>query len=458
MYFHHKEQIENKFHKMDEMMRFINGGRILITVDSNARSKTWYDVIKNSRGRKLEEYLASKQLHIINEESERSTFHNSRGSSNIDLTIINNNLISDVNGWEISSEESLSDHNYLKYKIGAGVTNGHKNDNKSQSIMYVIKENKLHVFDQKLVQEMRKMADNKIKGGGAHTAEELEFIASKITREEDLEQNVESLSEAVQSACRRSFQNTSTRNKISKKKSVPWWTDYLALTRKRVNACRRLYQRTKNEEVLREKRKEKYVEAKRTYQVGIKREKLISWKEYCNVLASINPWSQVYKLAAGKTRAITIITTLQKPDGTETASIQETMNVLLDYLFTEARDEETSHRKNIRKNIKEPINTSEGVEFSRDEIKHTIGSFNHKKAPGIDGITGGIHQRTFNIFPRVITAIYNQCLKRGCFPKRWRTAKIIPTIKPRKKQHGPFQITSNQPTKYGRQGIREITY
>jgi hypothetical protein len=242
IYFDYEEQIENKFHKMDEIMRFINGGRILIAADSNARSKTWHDVITNCRGRKLEEYLASKHLylaskqlylaskhlHLINEESERSTFHNSRGSSNIDLTISNNNLLSDVSGWEVSSEESLSDHNYLKYKIGAGVTNGHKNDYKTQSIRYVLKEIKLHVFDQKLVQEMQKMADNKIKGG---VDEELEkFISTIITTEEDLEQNVELFTEAVQSACMRTFQNTTTR-KISTK-SVPWWTDNLTILRK----------------------------------------------------------------------------------------------------------------------------------------------------------------------------------------------------------------------------------
>ena len=64
-----------------------------------------------------------------------------------------------------------------------------------------------------------------------------------------------------------------------------------------------------------------------------------------------------------------------------------------------------------------------------------------KKAPGIDGITGGIYLRTFNIFPRLITAIYNQCLKRGCFPKRWEIAKIIPTIKPGKEN-------SMDPSKY----------
>jgi len=43
----------------------------------------------------MEKYLASRHLHIINEQCEKFTFHNSSGSSNIDLTITNNNLIAD---------------------------------------------------------------------------------------------------------------------------------------------------------------------------------------------------------------------------------------------------------------------------------------------------------------------------------------------------------------------------
>jgi hypothetical protein len=91
------------------------------------------------------------------------------------------------------------------------------------------------------------------------------------------------------SACRRIFQNTTTREKTSKKKSVPWWTDNLTLMRKKVNVCRRLFQRTRKDEVVRENRKKNYLEAKRRYQVGIRNKKLNSLKEFCNVAASIKP-------------------------------------------------------------------------------------------------------------------------------------------------------------------------
>jgi hypothetical protein len=118
MYFDTEDQIENNFKKLDALIQFAKGGRTLISADSNSRSTTWHDTLTNTRGKKLEEYLASKKLHIVNEESEMSTFHSSRRSSYIDLTITNNSLIKAVNKWEISAEESCSDHNFFKFNIG----------------------------------------------------------------------------------------------------------------------------------------------------------------------------------------------------------------------------------------------------------------------------------------------------------------------------------------------------
>jgi len=40
-----------------------------VATDSNARSKTWNDVITNKRGRLLEEFFIENRLHIVNEES-----------------------------------------------------------------------------------------------------------------------------------------------------------------------------------------------------------------------------------------------------------------------------------------------------------------------------------------------------------------------------------------------------
>jgi phosphatidate phosphatase PAH1 len=258
-----------------------------------------------------------------------------------------------------------------------------------------------------------------------------------------LEKFIDTFAEALQTARRKPFKTLSTDNKINKKKSVPWWTDNLTTMQKKKNALRRVYQRTRNNEKLRESRKQKYFEGKKKYQFEIRKEKFNSWKEYCNVTSSSNPWSQVYKLATGKVRSNTIMTTLRKPYGTETSSISETMKIMLHHLITVDREEENYYHKNIRKMNEEPIQTSDDIEFTQGEIKQTIESFNGKKARGLDGITSGIYLRTFNKFPRVVPAIYNQCLKR-LFSKKVEDRKNYSNNKTRqRKQYGSIQISPN---------------
>jgi lipoate-protein ligase A len=55
------------------------------------------------------------------------------------------------------------------------------------------------------------------------------------------------------------------------------------------------------------------------------------------------------------------MTTLTKPDGSETMSIQETLEVLLRYFFEEDNEEENTYQKTIRKAAEEPITTSNDV-------------------------------------------------------------------------------------------------
>jgi len=114
---------------------------------------------------------------------------------------------------------------------------------------------------------------------------------------------------------------------------------------------------------------------------------------------------------------------------------------MLDNLITDDGEEENQHHKNTRKMIEKPIYTSDDAEFTQGEIKQKIEILKRKKAPGMDGITSDIFLRTFNKFPGLVTAIYNQCLKRRSFPRRWKTAKLIPIAKPGKEN-------SMEPSKY----------
>jgi len=58
-----------------------------------------------------------------------------------------------------------------------------------------------------------------------------------------------------------------------------------------------------------------YYEEKANYQATIKKEKIKSWKEYCNLTPNTNPLNTIHKMAINKAKKSQTMTTLQKPDG-----------------------------------------------------------------------------------------------------------------------------------------------
>jgi predicted nucleic acid-binding Zn-ribbon protein len=99
-------------------------------------------------------------------------------------------------------------------------------------------------------------------------------IATHIKETCDIESAVETLQEDITMLRNRSFKTRETTKKTTKQKSVPWWTKELTIKRKRLNALRRLYQRTENNYELREHRKNIYHEEKTKYQAKIKKGKI----------------------------------------------------------------------------------------------------------------------------------------------------------------------------------------
>jgi hypothetical protein len=96
----------------------------------------------------------------------------------------------------------------------------------------------------------------------------LSTIASK---ENDLEELVDTFTAALQSACRKPFKTINAENKTKEKKSAPWWMDILTIMRKKISALRRLYQRTGNNGELRESRKRSCFEEKKDIDLKLKK-------------------------------------------------------------------------------------------------------------------------------------------------------------------------------------------
>jgi hypothetical protein len=102
-------------------------------------------------------------------------------------------------------------------------------------------------------------------------------LNTRVLGHTDIGVFIENFEAVIQMTCKRTFKYLKSPNTAAKGKSVPWWTDLLTIMRRRTNAQRRRYQRTINNEELRESRKKVYIKGKKQYQAAIRKEKINSW-------------------------------------------------------------------------------------------------------------------------------------------------------------------------------------
>jgi hypothetical protein len=83
--------------------------------------------------------------------------------------------------------------------------------------------------------------------------------------------------------------------------------------------------------------------------------------------------------------------------------------------------------------VAEPIPTQDAETVAREFVRKIVicasPQFLHlvRQLPSVIGLPEG--PKLFLIF---IYTLYNECLRKGCFPKKWKKVKIIPTTKPGK--------------------------
>jgi len=94
-------------------------------------------------------------------------------------------------------------------------------------------------------------------------------LCTRVFEEIDIETLIEEFHEVLKLACIKSFRAHRASNRATSNKSVPWWTAELTIMKKRLNALRRRYQRTRNNENLRQQRKIQYLGGKAKYAATI---------------------------------------------------------------------------------------------------------------------------------------------------------------------------------------------
>ncbi|GBM47760.1 Putative protein in type-1 retrotransposable element R1DM, partial [Araneus ventricosus] len=128
---------------------------------------------------------------------------------------------------------------------------------------------------------------------------------------------------------------------------------------------------------------------------------------------------------------------VRKEDGSLTTTIEEALHELLRYHFPDDAHQDSPAQADIRRNCRIPPSSPVDPPFSHLEVKMAVGEIRSKKAPGPDGLYGDVIKAAFAINPNYLVDLFNCCLERGYFPKRWRTARLVLFNKPKKDDMDP---------------------
>jgi hypothetical protein len=75
--------LERDLGTIEEIIWLTKGEGLLLALDTNARSKIWSDTHINARGRAMEEYIITRDLIILNAETEVPTLESRRGAAGL---------------------------------------------------------------------------------------------------------------------------------------------------------------------------------------------------------------------------------------------------------------------------------------------------------------------------------------------------------------------------------------
>jgi len=105
----------------------------------------------------------------------------------------------------------------------------------------------------------------------------------------------------------------------------------------------------------------------------------------------------------------------------------------MEYLLPEDSEySDRAHHKHARQQVTVPMHTPDDDTFTEQEIQAVLETFDPRKAPGEDALNSEVLLCAFRSFPILFTQIYNDCLRKGLFPKQWKQSIVLSIVKPGK--------------------------
>lgn len=397
-YFEPDSDIERYLYILDTVLHQYKNQKIIMCGDFNARSSIWHDRVNDKRGKLLYSWISQHNLNIENKD-DTATFSSHQGESCIDMTLTNEKCTQVLSSWTVISEHQFSDHRPIQFCLST-ISNTIATNYITEVHRYNLNRANWSRFKRELLPTMRNTCD-KMQAANMSSIKVNCIVDTFMT--------------SIKQVCNKVFKRR--RNMTN---ANPWWTTELKVKRNEVNSKRRRFQRSKNQ-VVKGIYYTEYILAKKEFEKGILLAKTTSWKQYCsrNSQDIFGNFLKVIKDDKSKAR---MPSTLLKPNGTFTSSIEETNQLLLDHFCpTNIATKDLNSAMLGYSQDDDPL-------FSKLEIKAAFLKIDPKKSPGKDLLEGEIVLKTYEYYSEVVENVLNLCFEHSVFPDVWKFAllRLIP--------------------------------
>lgn len=365
----------------------------LIGCDANSHHVLWGSTDTNPRGEELLDYLCETDMRILNRGS-KPTFQNAIRSEVLDMTIGCKKMEKLIFNWEVSDEETLSDHNYITFDI----------------VLNSVPSN---------VTVMR----NPRKTNWAKFKENLTNSLTRPPHELSNPDEIEAGCTELTNILLWSYENSCPTTSKRVRHETPWWNLKLEKLRAKL---RRLANRSRrgNQPSL-----EAYKRTRREFKKEVRRSKRSQWRAFCHEIANLPTANRLQK-AISKDRRV-VQGPLTNRDGKFTKDDREALEVLMAKHFPDCELHPTS-QSDVREEVSERTGWDHEINkiVTCEKIRHALKLFSPYKSPGKDGIYPVMLQQAEDTLVPYLEELFRACLKLSYIPLAWREIKVVFIPKP----------------------------
>lgn len=376
--------------------------KLCFAIDANAYSFEWGSEDEDARGSALTEFLAADNLVLLNDGQTPTYNHpTTRANSFIDITVVSPVLSPLIDRWYVSQDITFSDHRYILTEIA--LTSVPSNV-RTHAKRFCVARADWDLLT-RLLEEFKP---------------DFRALVETATTTDEIEQLSDCYMEFVGAAARRAIPFSRPFDG-----SKDWWSPALKSLNKE---ARRLRNRLKGHHRDYAQRLAASKAAYKAFKKAHDKARFESFKQWCTV-DTTDPWGSVYNMLKTKRQLSAPLKPLSRPDGSMTATEQETIDLLLTQYFpSDTTTEDTPTGVVARTVARHPPNTDNDLPFSESEVRATIWRMKTRKSPGFDLITAPILRVIASVLLPEITLWFNKCLSVGCFPSPFKRAviKFIP--------------------------------